>query len=145
MATFSESLGSYASARGGSNLWATRDDVIDAFRAGDQIAVPPITIEFAPSNSCDLDCPLCPFRRSRTLLEHGRVGDSYAPTDDEHSASWGTAKCVLEKAKAAGVSGVLWTGGGEPLVWPHLLPGLAYASSLGLLNCLYTNGFRIGS
>jgi MoaA/NifB/PqqE/SkfB family radical SAM enzyme len=144
-ATFLEARGPFASPRGGSNLWATHDDIIDAFRSGDQIAVPPITMEFAPTNSCDLDCPLCPYRRSRSLLEQGRVGDGYAPTDDTHSASWDTAKRVLEKAKAAGVCGVLWTGGGEPLVWPHLVPGLTYSASLGLLNCLYTNGFRIGS
>jgi molybdenum cofactor biosynthesis enzyme MoaA len=62
-----------------------------------------------------------------------------------HAASLSTAKRVLDAAWQGGVRGVLFTGGGEPLVWEHLPEALRYSASLGMDNCLYTNGFRLGT
>jgi hypothetical protein len=70
--------------------------------------------------------------------------DQTAPEDDVQSATRESAQRVLEAAREAGVQGVLWTGGGEPLRWEPLLDMLAYSTSLGMANALYTNGFRLG-
>jgi uncharacterized Fe-S cluster-containing radical SAM superfamily protein len=104
-----------------------------------------MTMEWAPILACDADCPLCPFRRSRLKLDRGTVapGES-ASSDDEHAAGLETARRVLEAAYQGGVRGVLFTGGGEPLVWEHLLEALKYSAELGMDNCMYTNGFRLG-
>jgi uncharacterized Fe-S cluster-containing radical SAM superfamily protein len=112
---------------------------------GAQAAVPPMTMEWAPVLACDADCPLCPFRRSRLKLEQGTVTPGkIASSDDKHAASLETAHRVLEAAYEGGVRGVLFTGGGEPLVWEHLLDALKYSSDLSMDNCMYTNGFRLG-
>src|SRR5689334_13458367 len=113
-------LSDYWSPRGGSNAWALRDDVIDAWLRRDQANVPPMTMEWAPILACDADCPLCPYRRSRRNLPIGTVRDGDAASDDAHSATLETARRILEAAWRAGVRGVLFTGGGEPLVWAHL-------------------------
>src|SRR5581483_686114 len=135
----------YLSPRAGSNAWALRSDVIEAWRRGAQADVPPMTMEWAPILACDADCPLCPFRRSRLKLGEGTVmpGEN-ASSDDKHAASLATARRVLEAAYEGGVRGVLFTGGGEPLVWEHLLDALQYSADLGMENCMYTNGFRLG-
>src|ERR1041384_8368789 len=135
----------YLSPRGGSNAWALRPDVIEAWRRGAQLDVPPMTMEWAPILTCDADCPLCPFRRSRLQLEDGTIAtEKNAPSDDKHAATLKTAHKVLEAAHESGGRGVLFTGGGEPLIWEHLVDALKYSSKLGMDNCMYTNGFRFG-
>lgn len=135
----------YLSPRGGSNAWALRADVIEAWRRGAQLDVPPMTMEWAPILACDADCPLCPFRRSRLQLEGGTIATGKnAPSDDQHAATLETAHRILEAAHEGGVRGVLFTGGGEPLIWEHLFDALKYSSKLGMDNCMYTNGFRLG-
>jgi organic radical activating enzyme len=133
------------SPRHGSNEWAFRDDVITAFKAGKQLEVPPMTLEFAPTLACDAACPGCPYGKPRKQLSRPLLPvRADAPDDDEHAASLTTALRVLGRAREAGVRGVLFTGGGEPLVWEHLSEALAYSRSLGMSNALYTNGFRLG-
>lgn len=68
-----------------------------------------------------------------------------AVDDDLHSSSLATAKHILERAREAQVEGVLFTGGGEPLIWEHLIDCLQYSHRLGMRNALYTNGFRLAS
>jgi hypothetical protein len=121
-----------------------RDDVIDAWLRRDQAGVPPMTMEWAPILACDADCPLCPYRRSRLNLPTGIVRDGDAASDDAHAATLETARRILEAARRGRVRGVLFTGGGEPLVWTHLIEALRHSASLGMDNCLYTNGFRLG-
>src|SRR5438105_2728740 len=133
------------SPRGGSNAWTLRPDVISAWMRGNQAEVPPMTMEWAPILACDADCPLCPYRRSRLLLTERTVASgTHALSDDAHAASLKTAKTILEAAWNGGVRGVLFTGGGEPLVWAHLNEALTFSAALGIDNCLYTNGFRLG-
>src|SRR3982750_3723921 len=108
----------YLSPRHGSNAWAQRSDVIDAWRRGDQLGVPPLAMEWAPLLSCNADCPMCPFARSRHTLCDGTIEPSeFAQPNDKTVASQALAWRVLEAAAEAGVSGVLFTGGGEPTIW----------------------------
>ena len=67
-----------------------------------------------------------------------------ASCDDKHAACLETAHRDLEAASEGGVRGVLFTGGGEPLVWERLLDALKYSSDLSMDNCMYTNGFWLG-
>ena len=55
-----------------------------------------------------------------------------------------TAKHILEAASAAGVRGVLWTGGGEPLIWQPLSDMLRFSAKLSMVNAIYTNGVQLG-
>lgn len=135
----------FLSPRAGSNAWAQRDNVIKAWKRRSQIDVLPMSMEYAPIISCDADCPLCPYRRSRLQLCDGIIpAHAIAPEDDRQSATRASARRVLQAADEAGVQGVLWTGGGEVGIWAPLLEMLAYSTELGMANALYTNGFRLG-
>lgn len=136
---------SFLSPRHGSNAWAQRRDVIEAWKRRSQIDVAPMTMEYMPILACDADCPLCPFRRSRLQACDGIIPThEIAPEDDCQSATRASARRVLEAACEAGCQGVLVTGGGEPAIWQPLLTTLAYSTELGMVNALYTNGFRLG-
>jgi hypothetical protein len=69
---------------------------------------------------------------------------SLAVVNDTTSASMSMARLVLDRSHEAGISGVLFTGGGEPLIWPPLLDALRYSHELGMNNAIYTNGFSLG-
>lgn len=135
----------FLSQRLGSNSWAQRPDIIDAWRRRNLLDVMPHTLEFAPNLACNADCPDCPFRHSRLEICHGREKRGMLSlTDDRSAASPQSARRVLEAAAEAGVRGVLWTGGGEPTIWGPLASMLRYSSSLGMVNSLYTNGVQVG-
>jgi len=140
-----KSLSPFLSPRGGSNIWAQKPDVIEAWRRQSQIDVPPMSLEYSPNLSCDADCGLCPFRRSRLQTCDGIIpAYQTAPEDDRQSATRASARQVMEAVREAGVQGVLWTGGGEPTIWEPLVEMLAYSADLGMANGIYTNGFRLG-
>ncbi len=128
--------------RGGSDAWALRPEVVSALRAGDDTAVPPMTLEYAPTLACSANCPGCSYRSARHASWEGLV--DIAPPDDIRSASFAGAMRVLEAARRMGVTGCIWTGGGEPLVWPPLIDAMRAAAGFGMVGCLYTNGFRLG-
>ena len=132
------------SARAGGNQWLHHPRVIDAWKRGAQLDVPPLTLEFAPILSCDAGCPLCPYGRARNTLGAGARMTSPVPCDDRHAASWEMTRMVLKASRNSGVEAVLFTGGGEPDLWRYLPDALSYAADLGMNTCLYTNGARLG-
>ncbi len=132
------------SPRGGSNEWLHHPRVIAAWRRGAQAEVPPLTVEFACVLACDAMCPTCPYNRSRSRLGDGARAADGAPSDDRHAASWKTTQQILEAAHDAGATGILFTGGGEPLIWEHLPAAMALAAKLRMSTSLYTNGLRLG-
>ncbi len=139
-------LAQFLSPRHGSNAWAQRPDVIEAWKKNSQLDVPPMVAEYAPEVSCNADCYGCPYRRSRLKLGDGvHPPGTVAIEDDLHSSTRETAMRVLETAYVGGVCGFLWTGGGEPTIWDPLLDMLAYSAKLGMVNAVYTNGFVLGS
>jgi len=135
----------FVSPRGGSNAWARRDDLIDAWITREQTLVPPLSVEYSPVLLCDADCRLCPFRRSRLAaqLEQLRVG-VVPKADDVFVATRGTATRVIDSAADAGAGGIVFTGGGEPLLWSELVYALRYSTERGLDCGIYTNALRAG-
>lgn len=133
------------SKRGGSNVWAGDERVIDAWRRGSPEEVPPLSCEYAPILSCHARCPACPYHDTRQancddIIPLGRL----APMDDEGASTAETARRVIERCVEAGIRGMLFTGGGEPTIWPALVEMLRYSGRLGMTNGLYTNGFQLG-
>jgi uncharacterized Fe-S cluster-containing radical SAM superfamily protein len=135
----------FGTVREGGNSWAQSKKLVQAFKEGAFWDVPPLTMEFAPILDCNANCPLCPFKRSRNAAQLPLVAAGHFPAaDDRTVTTLDTAKKVLEKAAEAGVRAVLWTGGGEPSIWRPILEAVRYSATLGMLNCLYTNGLRLG-
>jgi hypothetical protein len=67
-----------------------------------------------------------------------------AVVNEKTTPSMRQARLVLERSREAGVSGVLFSGGGEPLLLPMLMDALRYSHDLGMNNAIYTNGFLLG-
>ena len=63
--------------------------------------------------------------------------------DDLHASTQQTAFHVIDAARLAGAKGILFTGGGEPTIWPSLLDALHYCARRGLHTAVYTNGFEL--
>ena len=85
----------------------------------------PISAEIHMSNHCNHRCHFCEatdfFKTDRTLLETIE------------------AKKVVYELKNLGVQGIVWSGGGEPLLHPDFFEILDLSHSLGIANGLITN------
>ena len=77
----------------------------------------PITIEFDVTNRCNQGCPRC-------FGFHPRRGASQMGLEE--------ARRILLQIRDLGVRGLTFTGGGDPLVSPVVVPLLRFARELGL-------------
>ena len=69
-------MSDFNSVRAGSGAWAQCRENINAWKHGALFDVKPITLEFAPIwpiLECNLNCPNCPYARSRHQQCDGRV------------------------------------------------------------------------
>lgn len=147
MTAFNEiAIRRFASPREGSGLWASKTALLNAWRGHDFATVMPLTLEFAPSLACNLSCSECPYCAARLKSRLRRIKRAeFATPDDTSVMSLELAKVVFRKARDAGVEGVVVSGGGEPLVCPHIPEMLKYSAQLGMVNGLYTNAIQLGA
>jgi MoaA/NifB/PqqE/SkfB family radical SAM enzyme len=136
---------SFLSPRGGSNSWAQSHDNIKAWKRRSFVDVMPLTLEYAPVLDCNAGCPTCSYGHARfeAKTDRWKWGECAEPNDTT-VATRETAMRVLQVSAAAGVRGVLWTGGGEPTLFQPLIDLLRYSAQLKMVNALYTNGFSLG-
>lgn len=117
-------------------------DRIQGWRNGDKPA--PVTIEWDLSNRCSRGCQGChmAYTHARGPLagaHDGPVGST--PTGD--LADTDLVIRALEQARAAGVQGIVWSGGGEPTLHPDFDRITESASELGFDQGMYTHGGHI--
>lgn len=117
-------------------------DRLQGWREGDTPA--PVTIEWDLMNRCDLGCGGChmAFTHVRGPLagkQHGPEGS----TSTGDIADEGMVKRALAEAAAAGVNGIVWTGGGEPTLHFNFEGITGRAALLGLAQGMYTHGGHI--
>jgi cyclic pyranopterin phosphate synthase len=86
----------------------------------------PRTMEFFLSNTCNHACVGC----------HSR----YLHKADERFLDFDKLKEVVADIARLGVEGVEISGGGEPLMYPDIIPAIAYMRSKGLKVGMFTNG-----
>lgn len=102
----------------------------------------PVTVEWDLSNRCVLGCQSCHFAHTHTRgpwtskerllpMAFEDVGDYANPT---------VVKRGLTQMAAAGVKGIVWSGGGEPTTHPQWLSCLEHAKAVGLQQGMYTLG-----
>jgi MoaA/NifB/PqqE/SkfB family radical SAM enzyme len=115
-------------------------DRLAAWTRGEKPA--PVTLEWDLSNRCSAGCRDCHFsythtrgpwtRENRTLpMAHDKAGDL---------ADTPLVMRVMREAQAAGVQGIVWTGGGEPTTHPEFFNIFANAHHMGLKQGIYTLG-----
>ncbi len=85
----------------------------------------PITIEIDPTNACNEKCIWCCWEEHR---------------NNKTTMSWKLLEKIIRNLARVDVRGLIWTGGGEPLVNRHTTKGMELAKSLGIENGMFTNG-----
>jgi MoaA/NifB/PqqE/SkfB family radical SAM enzyme len=114
-------------------LWHSEN--LSKVLAGRPFDAKPITMEIDATLDCNYKCAFCTY----AAWEHETRGQGRRAMSREHM------ELVLSRIAEGGVRGVIFTGGGEPLMNPHTLFGLQYAHDLGLDAGIFTNGSLLTS
>lgn len=94
----------------------------------------PIYLRIKPNNFCNQGCRFCTFK-------HGDPDGQNMHEQVNHRDVIPREKMleILEDAVAMGVKAITWTGGGEPLIYPHFVECQNRAVALGLDTSIITN------
>ncbi len=88
-------------------------------------------MELDATLDCNYACPFCTYGDwEKSTAEN--AGHRFMARED--------MELILQRMAEGGVKGVIFTGGGEPLLNPHTPDGLQIARRLGLRAGLFTNG-----
>lgn len=93
-------------------------------------AVYPVTLEIDPSNACNEQCIWCCWEEHRKNKE---------------MMPWELMEKIIHNLARVGVKGLIWTGGGEPLMNQYTIRGMELAKSLSMENGMFTNGILMTS
>jgi radical SAM protein with 4Fe4S-binding SPASM domain len=113
--------------------WFYYPERVAYVRKGDFRDVMPITVQLIPSLYCNFGCPRCSYGRSKENIKS--LGERNAMLMDDS-----TMNTILDRLSEAGIKGVVFTGGGEPTLHPHLIDSMCHAVQMGLKVGLFTNG-----
>lgn len=113
-------------------------DRLAAWQRGEKPA--PVTVEWDLSNRCYLGCGYCHFAHTHTkgpwASKRRLLPTAWEGTGD--LADVAIVKRALGDMAAAGVQGIVWSGGGEPTVHPQWLEVVDYAGQCGFKQGMYT-------
>lgn len=122
--------------------WVHWHDRCELVLQGRYHEVKPLHVELCSTYLCNFACPSCSCRKAR----EGWAGvDAFSsPRATPNTVmSWPKMKAILDELAKHDV-GVMWTGG-EPTINLSTYEGIQYAHSLGLKQCLFTNGSLLTS
>jgi pyruvate-formate lyase-activating enzyme len=111
-------------------------DRFTCFLTGNDDRIVPLTFELWPSLSCNARCRTCTYVLNGARDNAGRSGRLVLADTDQYLV-------ILGDVRAAGVSSVIFTGGGEPLLHPDLTLMTRRATTVGLQWGLFTNGHAL--
>ncbi len=125
--------------------WTQHPQVVNPVLTGDYGEILPVTAEIIPTMNCSYRCgidgngPGCSYTDAKRLLG---LWDAPNRFNDPgvHMLSWDTMKTVIDKLISAGVLGLIFTGGGEPILNELTVPGIRYAREAGADVELFSNG-----
>jgi len=86
--------------------------------------IPPLHVQLIPTNRCNLKCSFCSCDNEDRSIEMSKI----------------QAVEIARQLKALGTEGITITGGGEPLLWPHLSTLLIALKAFNMKSGLVTNG-----
>lgn len=102
----------------------------------------PVTVEWDLSNRCVLGCQSCHFAHTHTRGPWS-ARPRLLPMAYDAGGDLADVEMVirgLSEMAAAGVKGIVWSGGGEPTTHPDLAEIVIQASACGLQQGMYTLG-----
>jgi radical SAM protein with 4Fe4S-binding SPASM domain len=113
--------------------WLYYPERVACVKKGDFREVMPVTVQLIPSLYCNFSCPRCCYGRSKENIKV--LGDRKSMLMDNY-----TMNAIIDRLSEAGIKGVVFTGGGEPTLYPHLIDSMRHAVQKGLKIGLFTNG-----
>jgi MoaA/NifB/PqqE/SkfB family radical SAM enzyme len=115
-------------------------DRLAGWQAGQTPA--PVTVEWDLSNRCSLGCQSCHFAHTHTRGPWAKAS-RVLPMAFDGTGDLADMIVVgrgLREMAAAGVKGVIWSGGGEPTLHPGWQRAVTVAADAGLEQGMYTLG-----
>lgn len=105
---------------------------IDSLPLENETIQPPVHIRIKPTNRCNHNCRYCAYRaKDLQLGQDMHVGDMIPR---EKMAE------ILEDVVSMGVQAVTFSGGGEPLGYPHIVESLRFLARSPVRFATLTNG-----
>ncbi len=92
---------------------------------------PPVSVKIELTSVCNHDCHFCAYRR---IVASPKVKDRL---DGDRVLA------LVDELAASGVQGLMFTGGGEPLLHPRADEILSRCRERGIAHALITNGSRL--
>jgi molybdenum cofactor biosynthesis enzyme MoaA len=101
----------------------------------------PWTLEIEPTLLCNARCHFCSYE---DLIAGFREQQRALPVIERtRGLAWDRVRHLLDEIRDCGTTrGILWSGGGEPLVWPHLADAITTSSQFADVS-LQTNGITL--
>jgi len=106
--------------------WLAHPEIVRCVKARDFRNIRPITAQIAPTLRCTNRCPICSYGQRKS-------GPFHDMTLEDMTGA-------VTALRGAGVKGVIFTGGGEPLCNDATIRGMRQARQVGLSVGLFTNG-----
>ena len=120
------------------NTWVFHGDVVNKVLSGNYSAITPFCSEFVPTMNCSNRCRMCGYKSVKKLDGSWKRNDFLNPRI--HMQDIGFAKSLLDKLIDGGVKGIIFTGGGDPVLFSGLEKLMAHATERKVDSVLYTNG-----
>ena len=101
----------------------------------------PWTLEIEPTLLCNARCHFCSYE---DFISDFRQRQRALPViQRSRGLAWERVRHLLEEIRACGTTrGIFWSGGGEPLMWPHLADAIVASSGFADVS-LQTNGITL--
>jgi MoaA/NifB/PqqE/SkfB family radical SAM enzyme len=101
----------------------------------------PWTLEIEPTLLCNARCHFCSYE---DFISEFRERQRALPViERSRGLAWERVRRLLEEIRACGTTrGIFWSGGGEPLMWPHLAEAIIASSEFADVS-LQTNGITL--
>ncbi len=110
-------------------------DKVDSLPAEVPEILPPIHVRIKPTNICNHNCWYCAYRKENIQLgKDMAIGDQIPPDKMRE---------IVDDFASMGVKAVTFSGGGEPLCYPHLAETLTSLSGNDIRFAALTNGARL--
>ncbi|MFO1081597.1 MAG: radical SAM protein [Reyranellaceae bacterium] len=116
---------------------------LKAFRYTDRLAAiaaggaapSPVHVRIKPTNVCNHSCWFCAYRSDSVSLGSGMVARDRIPREKMRE--------IVDDLVEMGVEAVTFSGGGEPLIYPHIVETVERLAAGGVRIGALTNGSRL--
>lgn len=124
--------------------WVFHDALVEHVLADRYEDIRPVSAEIIPTLNCTNRCTNCSFKLAKQLKQGKGGATVWALNDflspDVHMRDPRLMLGNIDRLRNAGTQGVVFTGGGEPLLSKCTIPGMQHAKRMGMDVVLFTNG-----